>query len=373
MSTLVTRRKAAGGAWAGHPRPPNMQGRKSSGLRSYLLPAKWKSDSPGGSLSVEGKREYRRGWYLRNRERILAELEVKRRSTGVGPPGLRFVDLTGSRVGDLAVLGFVGRNRHGQAVWRCHCVCGAEKNLFHQNLRAGTTKSCGCKKGALLSAAHRSHLVGERFGRLVVVGEAGSTRGRCSLWLCRCDCGSEKTVRGAALTGGRTKSCGCLLADLRASQRAETEKKEAEAKERRKALARAKAEKKRAEILAERTARLITFCCATCGTQASGRPGPGGVRHYCSSRCRERAKESRRRAKETGAAGWSYTNPALIQSRVTQHGSRCYYCGGPYESIDHRIPLARGGGHWPANLVPSCHSCNSLKGARTESEFRRAA
>jgi hypothetical protein len=30
-------------------------------------------------------------------------------------------------------------------------------------------------------------------------------------WLCRCDCGKEKIVRGEHLTSGRTVSCGCIL------------------------------------------------------------------------------------------------------------------------------------------------------------------
>ena len=30
------------------------------------------------------------------------------------------------------------------------------------------------------------------------------------MWLCQCDCGKEVIVRGASLTTGNTKSCGCL-------------------------------------------------------------------------------------------------------------------------------------------------------------------
>lgn len=51
-------------------------------------------------------------------------------------------------------------------------------------------------------------LTGKRFGRLVVVERAGSNRG--ATWLCQCDCGNQKVVRGGNLRNGNVKSCGCL-------------------------------------------------------------------------------------------------------------------------------------------------------------------
>lgn len=44
---------------------------------------------------------------------------------------------------------------------------------------------------------------GERYSRLVVLQYLGG-----SMWLCQCDCGQQKSVRGSHL--GVTKSCGCL-------------------------------------------------------------------------------------------------------------------------------------------------------------------
>lgn len=61
-------------------------------------------------------------------------------------------------------------------------------------------------------------LVGERFGRLVVLarGETytspkGKKMGR---WTCVCDCGKSLTVLGQSLRTGHTRSCGCLLRDV---------------------------------------------------------------------------------------------------------------------------------------------------------------
>ena len=52
-------------------------------------------------------------------------------------------------------------------------------------------------------------LVGDRFGRLIVLSKAEPTRLGASRWLCRCDCGNEKVTRGGSLTMGCSVSCGC--------------------------------------------------------------------------------------------------------------------------------------------------------------------
>ena len=53
-------------------------------------------------------------------------------------------------------------------------------------------------------------LTGQPFGRLIVIRECGRKNG-CVAWLCKCDCGREKVVRGSSLTRRKnpTVSCGC--------------------------------------------------------------------------------------------------------------------------------------------------------------------
>lgn len=53
-------------------------------------------------------------------------------------------------------------------------------------------------------------LIGERFGKLVVLEESGKNKRKEILWLCRCDCGKELLVPTYSLTSGNTKSCGCI-------------------------------------------------------------------------------------------------------------------------------------------------------------------
>lgn len=83
-----------------------------------------------------------------------------------------------------------------------------------------------------------------------------------------------------------------------------------------------------------------------------------------------RAQCLKRRSLQKGASGARYTTAEHIQARWDLYGGRCYYCGAEAASTDHRIPLARGGSHWPANLVPCCRSCNSRKHDRSESVYR---
>ena len=52
-------------------------------------------------------------------------------------------------------------------------------------------------------------LTGQRFGRLVVLKRA-ENKGERPMWLCECECGNIKTVRGCDLKNGHTQSCGCL-------------------------------------------------------------------------------------------------------------------------------------------------------------------
>ena len=52
-------------------------------------------------------------------------------------------------------------------------------------------------------------LTGKRFSRLTVIGDA-PRRGHNLYYICRCDCGNEKTVVRSNLTSEKTRSCGCF-------------------------------------------------------------------------------------------------------------------------------------------------------------------
>jgi hypothetical protein len=58
-------------------------------------------------------------------------------------------------------------------------------------------------------------LIGQRFGRLVVLRRTGSNSGGAAEWLCQCDCGNQVTMNSSNRI--RTKSCGCLRKETSAA------------------------------------------------------------------------------------------------------------------------------------------------------------
>jgi len=53
-------------------------------------------------------------------------------------------------------------------------------------------------------------LMGQRFGKLVVVKDAGRTKDERVIWLCQCDCGKLAYIHSKSIRDKHTKSCGCL-------------------------------------------------------------------------------------------------------------------------------------------------------------------
>lgn len=51
-----------------------------------------------------------------------------------------------------------------------------------------------------------------------------------------------------------------------------------------------------------------------------------------------------------------------IKEILSVFKNKCAYCKKPAETIDHVVPLTKGGTNNPTNLVPACFSCNSSKG-----------
>lgn len=58
-------------------------------------------------------------------------------------------------------------------------------------------------------------LTGQKFGRLTVLKHAGKGAGNVSMWLCRCDCGTEKVFYSNNIKRkNHTTSCGCAHSEM---------------------------------------------------------------------------------------------------------------------------------------------------------------
>lgn len=79
---------------------------------------------------------------------------------------------------------------------------------------------------------------------------------------------------------------------------------------------------------------------------------------------------------------WKSKNGRLLKTRVSQgekrrrilqkrDGPGCQACGTHEElTIDHKLPLSRGGGGGMSNTWVLCKPCNNEKGDRTVAEWR---
>ena len=61
---------------------------------------------------------------------------------------------------------------------------------------------------------HKLIVAGDRFNRLIVLGECGISNSGKRLFSCLCDCGTNAVVVGGNLNSGTTGSCGCLNSEI---------------------------------------------------------------------------------------------------------------------------------------------------------------
>ena len=119
--------------------------------------------------------------------------------------------------------------------------------------------------------------------------------------------------------------------------------------------------------------------CPSCGTRfRSSNP----YRLYCSESCKNAGKPSGyiERAKSFGV---EYDTSVTLDAAIRRFGATCYICGKPcdkddkrwgtfgpdYPTIDHVVPLSKGGTHTWGNVRIACGECNCVvKGARDASE-----
>lgn len=120
--------------------------------------------------------------------------------------------LVGATINNWTILKLIPpetSNEHTFAT--CRCKCGTERDVRLSYVVNGRSKDCGCGRKSMLRETRTKNLVGQRFGKLVVLElleESNSFNRR--MYRCKCDCGNEAIVASHSLRAGHTHSCGCL-------------------------------------------------------------------------------------------------------------------------------------------------------------------
>lgn len=133
-------------------------------------------------------------------------------------------DFIGRRFERLVVVEkvepYISPKGYRKSRYKCICDCGNEKIVTRNALVTGATKSCGCLNDEKRHepSVLRKDLIGQRFGRLVVIERGPNiivkSNEQKSTWICKCDCGNIVRVRQRNLLKGITRSCGCLIKDV---------------------------------------------------------------------------------------------------------------------------------------------------------------
>lgn len=135
--------------------------------------------------------------------------------------------LIGQRVGKLVVLEATDQRKNGLLLWKCRCDCGNTVLTNAHLLESGGVRSCGCLRkdnARKVLEQHAKEMVGQRFGRLTVVGPTEKRRGRAVVWECRCDCGNTAYTLLSSLKNGGKKSCGCIIRERMEENRGKLER-----------------------------------------------------------------------------------------------------------------------------------------------------
>lgn len=96
-----------------------------------------------------------------------------------------------------------------------------KKIFFRKHVRKNSTEKYFCSK-LCWYANDINSLAGQRFGKLIPL--AKYRKNNTTFYVCKCDCGKETTTSHSNLLSGNCKSCGCLLQEVRKSEREPLEK-----------------------------------------------------------------------------------------------------------------------------------------------------
>lgn len=112
-------------------------------------------------------------------------------------------DLRGQKFGNLTVL---YRVKGINTPWKCQCDCGNFRIVPAYKLQHNNIIDCG-------KCDLNDKMIGQKFGKLLVLLSAERLEKNHKAYLCQCECGNKKIVSGYHLRKGDIQSCGCLVSE----------------------------------------------------------------------------------------------------------------------------------------------------------------
>lgn len=190
------------------------------------------------------------------------------------------------------------------------------------------------------------------------------------------DCGAP--TRGGRSAETRCRKCG----QRRNSERRTAERREQRERELAEYNSRSARARRGLAKAAEGVSRGWVFVsgpCHSCGTEFTCQLMKDPAK-YCSKTCSKREARAIRRALELGVK----ITPGRRHAVFVRDGWTCRICGDPVNrdaqvpeldapTIDHIVPLARGGAHAPENWQTAHYYCNSYKRDQIGIEFAEEA
>ena len=184
-------------------------------------------------------------------------------------------------------------------------------------------------------------------------------------------CGNTATYPTISVRKGCNIQCSyCRTEELKRHKEEQAQERERQIRLR--ALEKEDREREKARDI--KCTQLQMNVCPVCGTVTTN---PVYCSIVCRNRMNNRVKETRRRVK---------INAQMVDKDITlealyiRDGGRCYMCGKScdwndfiymgetkvvgtsYPSVDHVIPLSKGGAHAWSNVRLACKGCNQVKG-----------
>lgn len=204
-------------------------------------------------------------------------------------------------------------------------------------------------------------------GRFVYIGGYKNCE---SIITCKClICGHEETITAQCVRNKKTgnqyiiKCGGCREIERDEAERVKTEEKEKRVEERE------KIRNEHKELRRIEHEKRLTKQCAECGETFIAYGGTS----YCSDECRRRNSNRKRELKKRRvyANGKVDTNISL-KKLAKRDNYKCQLCGGIvdmskdtndnwYGSIDHIVPISKGGTHTWGNVHLAHRYCNTVK------------